>query len=309
MEALRLGTRKSELALWQAQQVASSLQEYCLAVEIVAMSSQGDQNLKDPLHRMGITGIFTKVLDDALLADEIDLAVHSLKDVPTQLPAGIELGGVLERGPVHDVLVHQGNTDFLASTQVKAIIATGSLRRRAQWKRRFPHHELVGLRGNVNTRLQKLADNGWHGAIFAEAGLARIHRLPASHLRLDWMIPAPAQGIIGMACREGDQRVLAALSALNHASTWVEAEVERQFMRKLEGGCTAPIGAKAVVVGDQVSFEGVLLTPDGKEEVRLKKRGDLRQASAKTWGESWAQEALATGGAEIMHQIKRELST
>ncbi len=308
LEGLRLGTRKSELALWQAQQVANALEAKGLSVEIVAMSSQGDQNVKDPLHRMGITGIFTKVLDDALLADEIDLAVHSLKDVPTQLPDGIVLGGVLSRGPAHDVLVHQGDIDFLGSAQTAVTIATGSLRRRAQWKRRFPQHELVGLRGNVNTRLQKLADRGWQGAIFAEAGLARIHRLPPSHLRLDWMIPAPAQGIIGMACREGDERVMTALTSLSHASTWSEAELERQFMRSLEGGCTAPIGAKAEVIGNRIDFRGVLLTPDGQEEVMLHTQGDLAQASAKSWGEAWAKEALGKGGADIMQQIRRELN-
>ena len=192
-----------ELALWQADTVKDLLIESGQSAELVHIQSSGDTNLKDPLHRMGITGIFTKALDDALLAGDIDVAVHSLKDVPTQLPEGIALAAVLPRGVVHDVLVHKGESaSFLESDT--AVIATGSLRRRAQWRHRYPGHQPVGLRGNVNTRLQKLADHPWHGAIFAQAGLARINKLPATHQVLDWMIPAPSQGIVGIACRADD---------------------------------------------------------------------------------------------------------
>lgn len=302
----RIGTRSSELALWQAHTVQNLLHEHTHSAKLVHIQSSGDTNLKDPLHRMGITGIFTKALDDALFAEKIDLAVHSLKDVPTQLPTGLVLAAVLPRGLVHDVLVHKGDTAFLEENT--AVIATGSLRRRAQWRHRYPAHELTGLRGNVNTRLQKLADNPWQGAIFAQAGLARIEKLPAEHVVLDWMIPAPSQGIVGIVCREGDTEAIEALAALNHSPTMAAAQIERTFLRTLEGGCTAPIGAHAVVEGDRVNFRGVLLTPDGQQRLYLEREGNLPSAAPVNLGRKWAEEALSRGGKEIMEAIRNEIS-
>ena len=305
MTTLRIGTRSSELALWQAHTVQNLLLEKNQPAELVHIQSSGDTNLQDPLHRMGITGIFTKALDDALFAGEIDLAVHSLKDVPTQLPEGLVLAAVLPRGLVHDVLVHKGDVSFLEHEA--GTVATGSLRRRAQWRHRYPGHALVGLRGNVNTRLQKLADHDWHGAIFAQAGLARIDKLPAEHQVLDWMIPAPSQGIVGIACRADQPAVREALSALNHGPTWAAAQIERTFLRTLEGGCTAPIGAHAVIDGDRVHFRGVLLTPDGQQRLYLERAGDLREHDPATLGKAWARTALRKGGAEIMGLIRAAL--
>jgi len=305
-QPLRIGTRSSELALWQAKRVQSLLAAQGVKAELVHIQSRGDQNLKDPLHRIGITGVFTKALDDALLAKEIDIAVHSLKDVPTQLPEGISLPSVLERGPVHDVIVHKGETNFLAEG-IPAIIATGSLRRRAQWKARFPQHTLVGLRGNVNTRLQKLVDNEWQGAIFAQAGLARIHKLPKTHLVLDWMIPAPAQGIVGVACRTDDPAAQAAITPLNHLPTQQVADLERTFMRTLEGGCTAPIGAHAYWEEGKLHFKGVVSTTDGAKQVSIEKSLDEDEIAPATLGKQWAEEVLSQGGKAIIEQIKAEL--
>jgi len=169
MKTIRIGTRDSELALWQAKTVQHQLEALGYSTEIVSTKSHGDIELSKPLYEMGVTGIFTKALDIALLNGEIDIAVHSMKDVPTALPDGIVVGAVLKRGNPHDVLVYKGDLSFLDAEI--ATIATSSLRRKAQWLHRYPHHNIENLRGNVNTRLQKLADNPWNGAIFAAAGL------------------------------------------------------------------------------------------------------------------------------------------
>ena len=186
----------------------SLLDSLGLESEIVKIKSKGDIILDKPLYELGITGVFTKTLDIALLNDEIDLAVHSMKDVPTLLPKGISEYAVLERGEVKDVLVKgpgRSNT-----------IATGSLRRKAQWLKRNPECEIVGLRGNVNTRLVKVEDSNWYGAIFAKAGLERIGVLPKNHEVLDWMIPAPAQGALLILGLEENQELYGKVSELNH---------------------------------------------------------------------------------------------
>ena len=165
---IRIGTRDSELALWQAHTVQQQLHDLGYKTEIVAVKSQGDILLDKPLYELGITGIFTKTLDIAMLNGQVDIAVHSMKDVPTALPIGIVQAAVLERADVVDILAHKGGLTFL---EQNAIIATGSLRRQAQWLNKYPNHTVVDLRGNVNTRLQKLTDNEWNGAVFAAAGL------------------------------------------------------------------------------------------------------------------------------------------
>src|SRR5690606_31288868 len=164
------------------------------------------------------------------------IAVHSMKDVPTALPKGIVQAAVLERAVTHDILVHKGNVDFLSDS---GTIATGSLRRQAQWLSRYPHHNVVDLRGNVNTRLQKLKDNDWNGAVFAAAGLERINLLPENYMVLDWMIPAPAQGAMVVVAMENDDYCREAVAKLNHPDREMCTYIERRFLRKLEGGCTA----------------------------------------------------------------------
>ena len=212
---------------------------------------------------MGVTGIFTKALDIALLNSEIDIAVHSMKDVPTALPEGIVVGAVLKRGNPHDVLIYKGDLSFLEAEI--ATIATSSLRRKAQWLHRYPHHNIENLRGNVNTRLQKLTDNLWNGAIFAAAGLERINKLPKKHLVLDWMLPAPAQGAIVVVVREDNVALQKKLLPLHDDYTYIATQLERDFLRALEGGCTAPIGAFAEFKDDKLYFKGGLWSEDGKE--------------------------------------------
>ena len=263
MNTIRIGTRDSELALWQAKTVQNQLKILGYPTEIVSTKSYGDIELSKPLYEMGVTGIFTKALDIALLNGEIDIAVHSMKDVPTALPEGIVVGAVLKRGNPHDVLVYKGDLSFLEAEI--ATIATSSLRRKAQWLHRYPHHNIENLRGNVNTRLQKLTDNSWNGAIFAAAGLERINKLPEKHLVLDWMLPAPAQGAIVVVVREDSVALQKKLLPLHDDYTYIATQLERDFLRALEGGCTAPIGAFAEFKDEKLYFKGGLWSEDGKE--------------------------------------------
>ena len=215
-KTIRIGTRDSELALWQAHTVQKKLNDLGYQTEIVAVKSQGDILLDKPLYELGITGIFTKTLDIAMLNGQVDIAVHSMKDVPTALPIGIVQAAVLERANTLDILVHKGNLEFLNST---GTIATGSLRRQAQWLNKYPNHTVVDLRGNVNTRMQKLHDSDWNGAVFAAAGLERINLKPENYIDLDWMVPAPAQGAMVVVAMENDVFCKEALAKLNHSET------------------------------------------------------------------------------------------
>jgi hydroxymethylbilane synthase len=299
---IRIGTRDSELALWQAKTVENKLNNLGFETEIIAVKSQGDIILDKPLYELGITGIFTKTLDIAMLKGEIDIAVHSMKDVPTALPKGIVQAAVLERANTLDILVHKGNLDFFDK---EAIIATGSLRRQAQWLHKYPNHKVVDLRGNVNTRLQKLQDNNWNGAIFAAAGLERLNLKPENYIDLDWMVPAPAQGAMVVVAMENDDFCSAALAKLNHPETEICTHIERQFLKTLEGGCTAPIGALATFSSDKIDFEGVLFSLDGKEKHTIKKSCTFD--SFKNFGKKCAEEILNSGGMAIMESIRRDL--
>jgi hydroxymethylbilane synthase len=217
IKLIRIGTRDSELALWQAKTVEKQLNDLGYKTEIITVKSDGDIVLDKPLYELGITGIFTKTLDVAMIQGKIDIAVHSMKDVPTQLPIGIVQGAVLERASALDILVHKGNLDFL--NEENGTIASSSLRRKASWLHKYPTHKVEDIRGNVNTRLQKVADSNWNGAIFAEAGLERINLKPTNFITLDWMIPAPAQGAMVVVCNADDFYSIDAVSELNHIET------------------------------------------------------------------------------------------
>lgn len=274
-KTIRIGTRESQLALWQANKVRKELTELGYESEIVPIKSTGDIILDKPLYELGITGVFTKNLDIAMLNGDIDIAVHSLKDVPTILPNGIIQGAVLKRANYNDILVLKDTEEFFA--QPNGTIATGSLRRKAMWLNRYPTHKVVDLRGNVNTRLQKLEDNDWNGAVFAAAGLERIGKRPKGAVNLSWMIPAPAQGAIMVACLENDDFIKDACEQLNHYETQVCVDIEREFLNKLEGGCTAPIGALAYIdeKTEEINFKGVLLKRDGSKKITVTKNTKL----------------------------------
>jgi hydroxymethylbilane synthase len=301
---IKIGTRDSELALWQAHTVQKKLNDLGFKTEIVAVKSQGDILLDKPLYELGITGIFTKTLDIAMINGQVDIAVHSMKDVPTALPQGIIQAAVLERANPFDLLVHKGNLEFLNST---GTIATGSLRRNAEWLHKYPNHQVVNLRGNVNTRLQKLAENDWNGAVFATAGLERINLKPENYITLDWMIPAPAQGAMVVLAMANDHYTIDAVSQLNHIETEICTHIERQFLKTLEGGCTAPIGAYARYDenDDAIEFKGVLLSIDGTERLMVDKKTPISEW--KKLGFNSAQEVLNAGGSQLMVQIKTQL--
>ncbi|MBX2828786.1 MAG: hydroxymethylbilane synthase [Flavobacteriaceae bacterium] len=299
-KTIRIGTRDSQLALWQAKTVQSQLENLGYTTELVPVKSTGDLVLDQPLYELGITGIFTKTLDIAMLNGTVDIAVHSMKDVPTLLPKGIVQTAVLERANVQDILVTKGTF----TENEKCTIATGSLRRRAQWLSRYPQHEVVGLRGNVNTRLKKLADSDWQGAIFAKAGLERIEVLPKNHITLDWMIPAPSQGAMVVVALEKDPFCINATSKLNHSNSEITTRIEREFLRQLEGGCTAPIGALAEVEGKEIHFRGCLLSLDGTQKLEVERRITMNGIDG--FGKACALEILANGGKELMAQIKSE---
>jgi hydroxymethylbilane synthase len=301
---LRIGTRDSELALWQARKVQSLLEALGYITKLVPVKSQGDLTLDIPLYAMGITGVFTKVLDIAMLQDKIDIAVHSMKDVPTLLPQGIVKGAVLKRANVQDVLVYKENLDFL--TQQEVIIATGSLRRKAQWLRKYPTHTIENLRGNINTRLQKLEDSSWQGAIFAAAALERLNKNQLQVKALDWMTPAPAQGAIMVVAKQEDAYTREALALINDLPTDLETDIERRFLRRLEGGCTAPIGAKATLEGEQLSFVGNLFSLDGKSVSEVKKTIPI--TAIEDFPEACADEVLYNGGREMMEEIRKVMN-
>ena len=295
---IRIGTRDSELALWQAVTVQDKLTALGYETELVKVKSTGDLILDKPLYELGITGIFTKTLDVAMLNGTVDIAVHSMKDVPTLLPRGIVQTAVLERAASDDILVKKDSPDYKKA----CAIATGSLRRKAQWLNRYPHHNVVGLRGNVNTRLQKLADSDWQGAIFAKAGLERIGLLPEDHEILDWMTPAPAQGAMVVVALQNDTFSEEATTKLNHSPSEICTAVEREFLRVLEGGCSAPIGAYAEIVNNTLQFKGVLLSLDGKTRLEVQRSAPINKLDG--FGKQCAEKLLTNGGAEVMRQIK-----
>tara|TARA_R110000751_G_scaffold155796_2_gene261330 strand:- start:124702 stop:125646 length:945 start_codon:yes stop_codon:yes gene_type:complete len=311
-KTIRIGTRDSELALWQANTVKSKLEALGYTTQLVPVKSEGDLVLDKPLYEMGITGIFTKTLDVAMIKGTVDIAVHSMKDVPTQLPNGIVQTAVLARASSEDILVTKNVIDF----EKPCTIATGSLRRQAQWLNRYPHHKVVDLRGNVNTRLQKLSDDDWQGAIFAKAGLQRLGYVSEAHIKspsfggvgeaLDWMLPAPAQGAMVIVALENDDFCKEATSKLNDPASEICTHIEREFLRTLEGGCTAPIGALAEIIEEKALLKGCLFSLDGKEKLEIEK------AVAKTdylhFGKECALQILKNGGSELMAQIKSQIN-
>lgn len=298
---LRIGTRDSQLAVWQASRVKQLLKEKGCKSELVFVKSEGDIDLQTPLYELGVQGIFTKALDIALLKKEIDIAVHSMKDVPTVLAKGITQAAVLPRASYKDLLVPKTNIDFLEDIDNVAIIATSSTRRRAQWLNKYANHRIENLRGNVNTRLRKVKEENWNGAIFAAAGLERINVRPDNAIELDWMLPAPAQGAIMVVCREDDTYAFDECNKLNDATTALCTKVERDFLRALLGGCTTPISALAEIENGTMTFKGNILSLDGKKKIEISKTLQKENSEA---GKDIAEELLQIGGQSILDEIR-----
>jgi hydroxymethylbilane synthase len=229
-----------------------------------------------------------------------------MKDVPTQLPAGIIQSAVLPRGPVNDLLVFKKGTDFLNDESYVANIATSSLRRKAQWLNKYPNHHIHNLRGNVNTRLRKLTEENWDAAIFAQAGLERIDLRPENSRVIDWMLPAPAQGAIMVVCRKEDNDVFEACQNFNDESTALCTKIERDFLRTLLGGCSTPISALAMIKGNSIHFKGNILSLDGSKKIAVEKTTTIHEAA--NWGKIAAEELLANGGKEIAEEIRHAVN-
>lgn len=337
-QAIKIGTRESQLAVWQATLVQKLLKQNGVESELVFIKSEGDMDTVTPLYELGVQGIFTKSLDIALLNKRIDIAVHSLKDVPTKLAYGIQQAAVLERASYKDILIytddlhavssalglvngqwatgnkknkdseatiHHSQTATHHSPPARAAggftIATGSIRRMAQWLHRYPNHTIENLRGNVNTRLHKLNEHNWNGAIFAGAGLERINLRPGNSIDLDWMLPAPAQGAITIVCRNNDKFSFNACHLLNDYSTELCTKIERDFLRTLLGGCSTPISALAVMETDTIIFKGNICSPDGRTKIDIEKEVPVSRAG--DLGMIAANEILINGQA-VMETIR-----
>lgn len=277
-QVIKIGTRESQLAVWQARLVQNLLQKNGVASELVYIKSEGDVDTITPLYELGIQGIFTKTLDAALLNHRIDIAVHSMKDVPTKMAEGIKQAAVLQRASYKDIIVYKKDPSFLEDRNSIATIATSSIRRMAQWLHRYPNHYIENLRGNVNTRLRKVDKHNWNGAIFAAAGLERIDLRPETSVDLDWMLPSPAQGAIVIVCREDDAHSYEVCSVLNDDDTALCTKIEKDFLRVLSGGCSTPISGLAIVEDDKIVFKGNICTPDGKQIIEIEKEAAYKDA-------------------------------
>lgn len=298
----KIGTRDSQLAVWQAEEIKGQLASIGIESELVFIKSLGELDLVSPLYEMGVQGIFTKTLDIALLNGQIDIAVHSLKDVPTQLPKGITMAAIPPRGNHKDVLVTRSKEDI--PTQNEAyLLATSSLRRKAQWLHKYPTHKTESLRGNINTRLSKLKETPeWKGVLFAAAGLERINLDVPHKIELDWMLPAPGQGALAVVCRDEDEEIIKACAQLDHDATRICVQAERMFLRELIGGCTMPIAAYAVIKNNQLYFKGNICTIDGIQKLDIElifESSNFHQA-----GKLAAQEIIKLGGQEIIDTFR-----
>lgn len=276
---LRIGTRGSPLALWQAEFVASSLRSLGHAVDLVIIQTQGDQVQDRPLAQIGGDGLFTKAIQDALLEGRADIAVHSLKDLPTLPVAGLTLAAVPKRGPTGDVFVSVKHRRFDELPQ-GAHIASGSQRRKAMLLNRRPDLQLHDLRGNIQTRLKRLQENGCDAIILAEAGLIRLQLSDriTEVLDPDWMLPAVGQGALGLECRTNDFATLDILQLLNDSYTHAAVTAERSFLLAMGGGCQVPLGVQTIIRAESLKVRGVWLSPDGKERREAEVNGNRTDA-------------------------------
>ncbi len=300
---IRIGSRDSSLALWQAKHIENLLNQQGIETELILVKSEGDINLISPLYEMGVQGIFTKTLDSALLSKKIDIAVHSLKDVPTKLPVNLKIAAIPTRANVMDDLVYT-DPNFTVTEAAAITIATSSLRRKAQWLNRYPKHTIESIRGNINTRLEKLKSTlHWNAALFAAAGIDRIGLDVPHRKQLEWMLPAPAQGALALVCREDDPEADAICKTLNHFETALCTGIERSFLRHLKGGCSIPIAALGIVNNGHVHFKGNILSLDGVRKVEIEM--DFEVDNCENAGQLAATKLLESGGDKIAAELKK----
>ncbi|MCB5227369.1 hydroxymethylbilane synthase [Alishewanella sp. 16-MA] len=307
MAKIRIATRKSALALWQAEFVKAELLKYHadLDVELVPMSTQGDKILDTPLAKIGGKGLFVKELETAILEDRADIAVHSMKDVPVAFPEGLQLQTICLREDPRDAFV-SNQFRSLAELPQGAVVGTSSLRRQCQIKALRPDLQVRDLRGNVNTRLKKLDNGEFAAIILAAAGLIRLgfaERI-ASYLTVDSSLPANGQGAVGIECRSDDAQVQALLAPLEHSLTRQCVLAERAMNRALQGGCQVPIGAFAILEGEQLWLRGLVGSLDGQQIIRDDVRGSID--AAEQLGQQLAEQLLAAGAGEILAAVYQQ---
>ncbi len=307
MRPLRIGSRGSLLALWQANAVRDRLARAAsVAAEIVIIKTAGDRFQQAPVGQIGLKGVFIKELEDALLEGRVDLAVHSVKDVPTEVPAGLAFPAICEREDVRDALVARAGAQ-LAELPAGARVGTSSLRRQSQLRHYRPDLELCELRGNVDTRLKKLERGDYDAVVLAKAGLDRLgwsNRI-TEVISTEVSLPAVGQGALGIEARSDDREVLGALASLDHAETRVAVTAERALLAALEGGCQVPLGAWARLEGDELVLEACILSADGADYIRKRAAGSPRNAEA--LGRELAQAMLADGADRILRLAGRNV--
>jgi hydroxymethylbilane synthase len=312
METLRVGTRGSELALFQANAVAGLLRDRAgVTCEIVVIKTSGDRLAEATLAQIGGKRLFVKEIEDALLAGEIDLAVHSSKDMPALLPDGLHIGAVLPREDPHDAFVLPGHAGALSIQDLERKlgreprIGTSSIRRVAQLARRFPAARFLPVRGNLGTRLRKLDAGDYDALVLAAAGLRRLDRADriATTVPVEICVPAPGQGIIAVEIRHDDGRALSAVAQIGDADAAVALQAERTVVSRLGGGCQMPIGALAAVTGGQLTVRGVVISPEGARIARGAASGSA--ADAERLGIDVADQLLADGAGDILADVQR----
>jgi hydroxymethylbilane synthase len=303
-ERLIIGTRGSKLALWQANWVKERLSKLLprIRVELQVISTKGDRVLDVSLPKLGEQGkgLFTKELEDALFGQRVDLAVHSLKDLPTDLPDGLHIAAFCEREDVRDALVTRDRGQSLAALPRGSIIGTSSLRRQAQLKAHRPDLRMAAVRGNLDTRLRKLDEGGFDALALAAAGLRRLgygERI-VDLLEPDIVMPAVGQGALAIEARSDDKRINRMLEGLDHADTRIACQAERAFLKGLGGGCLVPIAAHAIVTNGRVSLQGLVASPDGSRIIRGSRSGET--SSSDEVGLELARDLLSKGAGELL---------
>lgn len=304
-KSIKIGTRGSQLALYQANHVKDILEATFpdLKVELKIIKTKGDKILDTALSKIGDKGLFTKELEVALINKEVDIAVHSSKDLPTTLPNGLKLGAVIERADIADALVSKNHIPLKELT-AEHKVATSSLRRRANLLHFNPDLQIVDIRGNVNSRLKKMEEGYCDAMIMAAAGLKRLKldSYITEILPVDTFIPAVSQGAIGIESRENDPETDEILEKISHNLTWQSIIAERAFMRKLEGGCQVPVGCVSNINGDNLTLKGFVASIDGAVYLCEEQTGLL--ADAEKLGDQLAQKLIAKGGDRILQEIR-----
>jgi hydroxymethylbilane synthase len=308
VKTLRIGSRGSLLAAWQAKNVAEQLGKLGVTAEIVYIKTSGDRFQRAAVNQIGIKGVFIKEIEDALLEGRVDIAVHSMKDVPTETPAGLNFPAICEREDARDCLVSSAALSFV-KLPLGARVGTSSLRRQAQLRHARPDLSYLDLRGNVDTRLQKLERGDYDAVVLAKAGLDRLgwSAKITEVISTEVCLPAVGQGALGIEARLGiDGDVHAAIAKLDHSETRIAVLAERALLQELEGGCQVPLGAWAQVNAGELAMDACIASVDGTQYIRRRSSG--RTEDAESIGRELAKQMIAAGGAEILQMAGRNVA-